>query len=95
MNLLWKTESGNQTSFERQFIEELFESNGSDQKEFERLNRKNTPVVAIFSSNDRVVTKSLLEYIKSESNLHLVHLNNESLMHHESYYRYSCGVRRS
>lgn len=95
MKLLWKTESGNQTNFERQFIEELFESNSSDLEELVGLNRKNMPLVAVYSSNDRVVKRSFLEYIKSQKNLYLVHLSNESLMHDVSYYRYSSGVLRS
>lgn len=95
MKLLWKTESGNQTSFERQFIEEVFESNRNDREEVAKLNRKKIPLVAVYSSNDRVLTRPFLEYIRGQNNLYLVHLSNESLRHNVSYYRYTKGVLRS
>ena len=95
MNLLWKTEVGNQTSFERQFIDYLFDLNISDLEEINGLQRENNQVVAVYSSNDRVLKESLFDYIRSHDNLYLVHLSNESLMHDGSYYKYSKGVLRS
>ncbi len=92
--LIWKTEFGNQSTFERQFIEDLFQIDGDTQTVIEKNNPNEMPIVAVYSSNKRTVDDSLSKYIESQDNLFLVHLSNESLLHSDSYYGFSKGVLR-
>jgi hypothetical protein len=96
-NIVWQTEPGKQTDFEREFIEEVLLSRILHRKIFYdgKLSVSGDNAVIIVSHNKRKPDPDLVDYLGRSRNFVLIHLSGENLYDSSALYKNANAVLRS